>query len=181
MGRLGYYLKVKKQIKTKMSIFDSHPFGPFYDQKSQILILGSFPSPVSRKEGFYYGHKQNRFWKTLASVFKENMPVSIEEKKAFLKRHRIALYDALEGLEIKGASDSTIQNAKPTDLSNIFKNSNIRVVLCNGKTAYKYYLENKKDKLPVILLPSSSSANASYSLEKLIRIWGEAIGKGNEG
>lgn len=162
-------------MKTNISTFHSHPFGPFYDKDSQILILGSFPSPVSREEGFYYGHKQNRFWKVLAGIFQEEAPQTIEEKKTFLKRHRIALYDAIEGLEIQGASDSSIQNAKPTDLSEILKNSQVHIVLCNGKAAYKCYMENKKDELPVALLPSSSSANASFSLEKLIQIWGEII------
>lgn len=168
-----YHLKMKKQVETSMSFFPSHPFAPFYDQDSEILILGSFPSPVSRQEGFYYGHKQNRFWKILAGIFKENIPQTIEEKKTFLTKHRIALYDAIESLEIQGAADSSIQNAKPTDLSNILKKSKIHVVLCNGKSAYRHYMENKKDNLPVVSLPSSSSANASYSLEKLVCLWGE--------
>lgn len=166
---------MKKQVETNVSFFPSHPFGPFYDQDNEILILGSFPSPVSRQEGFYYGHKQNRFWKILAGIFKENIPQTIEEKKTFLTKHGIALYDAIESLEIQGAADSSIQNAKPTDLSNILKKSKIHVVLCNGKSAYKYYMENKKDNLPVIPLPSSSSANASYSLEKLVCVWGETF------
>ena len=100
---------MKKQVETSVSFFPSHPFGPFYDQDSEILILGSFPSPVSRQEGFYYGHKQNRFWKILAGIFKENIPQTIEEKKTFLTKHRIALYDAIESLEIQGAADSSIK------------------------------------------------------------------------
>ena len=98
---------MKKQLETNVSFFPSHPFGPFYEQDSEILI--------------YYGHKQNRFWKILAGIFKENIPQTIEEKKTFLTKHGIALYDAIESLEIQGAADSSIQNAKPTDLSNILK------------------------------------------------------------
>ncbi len=151
--------------------FLSHPFGPFYSKDSKILILGSFPSPKSRESDFYYGHKENRFWKILSFLFDEKLPLSVLEKKEFLKKNKIALYDAIFSLNIKGASDASIRKAKPTNLSVVLDNSEVRHIFCNGKTAYQYCLKSDTKGLPVTLLPSSSSANASYSLDALIKNW----------
>ncbi len=82
----------------------THEFGPFYNDNSEILILGSIPSPKSREQGFYYGHPKNRFW----SVYQEQMPVTIDEKKDFLTKHKIALWDVLESCDIEGAADSIL-------------------------------------------------------------------------
>lgn len=162
----------KGRSNPRIYFSHSHPFSPFYNEDSEILILGSFPSPASRNDGFYYGHKQNRFWKILARIFEEEIPETIEEKKEFLTKHKIALYDAIRELEIVGASDSCIRNAKPTDIASIIKRCpKIKLILCNGKTAYQYYTKNKSENLPANLLPSSSPRNAQFSLEKLIHCW----------
>ena len=151
--------------------FRSHPFGPFCSKDSEILILGSFPSPKSRESNFYYGHKKNRFWKILSSLYKEKLPISISEKKEFLWKNKIALFDAIDSLSIIGASDASIQKARPTNLGDVLENSKVRHIFCNGKIAYEYCLKGDTKGLPITLLPSSSSANASYSLDKLIKNW----------
>lgn len=150
-----------------------HPFPPLYDQNSRILILGSFPSVKSREQCFFYGHPQNRFWKVTAAVFGEAVPESIEEKKLFLFRNRIALWDVIAVCEIRGSADNSIEGAVPNDLSPIFKSANIRKVFTNGKTADRYYRlhDEKKTKIPAICLPSTSPANASWSMERLISAW----------
>ena len=83
-----------------------HTISPVYNEHSRILILGSFPSVKSREAGFFYGHPQNRFWKVLANVFQAEVPGTIEEKKAFLLEHRIAVWDVIGQCEITGSSDS---------------------------------------------------------------------------
>lgn len=149
-----------------------HPFPPVCDERSRVLILGSFPSVASRQVGFYYGNPRNRFWAVLAAVSGESTPVSAEEKTGLLLRRGVALWDAAASCEINGSSDASIKNAVPNDLSPIFDNADIRAVICNGATAGKLV---KKFGLaggrPVIVLPSTSPANASRSLESLTDEW----------
>ena len=150
-----------------------HPIPPFYDKNSNILILGSFPSVKSREQMFFYGHPQNRFWKVVAAVFDQEVPQSIEQKKEFLKRNNIAIWDVIGACEIEGSADSTIKDVTPNDLSQILNTADIKRIFVNGKTAEKYY--NKYTKAVVgceaVCLPSTSPANAAWTLEKLIDAW----------
>ena len=150
-----------------------HPISPLYDENSRVLILGSFPSVKSREQMFFYGHPQNRFWRVLALVFGEDTPLTIEEKRSFVLRHRLALWDVLASCDIEGSADSTIKNAVANDLSEILKNSKVEKIFVNGKTAEKYYIKYTEKKLgrKAICLPSTSPANASFSLEKLKEAW----------
>lgn len=143
-----------------------HTAEPVYDANSLVLLLGTFPSPKSREYGFFYGHPQNRFWRVLAAVFDSPPLATIEEKKAFLLREQIALWDVIASCEIVGASDASIKNAKPTDLSRIHNTANIGAVYTTGTTASKLYHRffDKNN----IMLPSTSPANASMNLSKLI-------------
>lgn len=147
-----------------------HPLEPIYDSKSKILILGSFPSVLSRQKNFYYANYQNRFWKIIASLYNEENPLTKEDKTKLLLNHDIALWDVIHSCTIEGSSDSSISNVKVNDLNIILKNSDVKTIYVNGKTALKYY--NKyiypKTNINAIYLPSTSSANASYSLTKLI-------------
>ena len=157
-----------------------HNIDPVYDKKSEILILGSFPSVKSRQIRFFYGHPQNRFWKIMAAVYEDEVPESIEDKKSFLLRHRVAVWDVIESCEIKGSSDSSISNVKVNDVNRIIKNSRITRIFVNGRTAEKYYKKylEKSAGLKAILLESSSPANARYSLSDLIDDWKEKIKAG---
>lgn len=154
-----------------------HPFLPLYDSESRILILGSLPSVKSREEGFYYGHPRNRFWAMLAGVWKEKMPVTVEEKKQFVLQHHLALYDAIESCDIIGSADSSIRNVKPADLREIMRNARIKKILVNGKTAGKYFCRYQDENYQNLfkVMPSTSPANAAVSLEKLIECWGEEL------
>ena len=150
----------------------SFPFEPFYNTDSSILILGSFPSVKSREIGFYYGHPQNRFWRVLAEVFNEEVPQSIEEKKQFLKKYKIALWDVIDSCEIEGSSDSSIKNAIPSDLHKIVDVCEIKHIYVNGKKAEQLFDKYFKELIHIkTCLPSTSPANAGYSLEKLKEIW----------
>lgn len=150
-----------------------HPFDPIYASTSKILILGSLPSVASREQAFYYGHPRNRFWKVLSAIFQEKVPSTIEEKKAFLMAHDIALWDVIAKCKIQGSSDATIREVEVTDLNQILKQVPIQAVFCNGTTALRYYhkFQEPITHLPAKLLPSTSPANASYSLEALIEKW----------
>ncbi len=150
-----------------------HPIKPLYDKNSIILILGSFPSLKSREQMFFYSHPQNRFWKVLAAVFNSNIPQTVEQKRQFLLSHHIAVWDVIASCEIVGSSDNSIKNVVPNDLTEILSNADIKQIFVNGKTAEKYY--NKYIKVQIdrsaICLPSTSPANAAWSLERLIDDW----------
>ena len=150
-----------------------HSIPPVYSSKSRVLILGSFPSVRSREAGFFYGHPQNRFWRVLASLFGEAVPQSIDEKKAFLQTHGIALWDVIASCEIVGSSDASIRNAVPNDLSTLLETAPIRAVFTNGATAdrlYRKYLYHRTG-IAATCLPSTSPANAAWSQERLQEAW----------
>ncbi|MDO5707556.1 MAG: DNA-deoxyinosine glycosylase [Andreesenia angusta] len=149
--------------------FIAHNFDPVYDQDSKILILGSFPSVISRENQFYYGNPRNRFWKLLAEILEQTVPETIEDKKEFLIRNRIAIYDAAKSCEIIGSSDSSMKSIEPSDLEPILKNSSIEKVFANGKKAHD--IVKKHFDIDIVLLPSTSPANARYNLEQLKDKW----------
>ena len=150
-----------------------HTFAPVYDADSEVLILGTLPSVKSRENHFYYGHKQNRFWKVLAGVLEEPVAGSIEEKKIFLLKHRIALWDVIASCTIEGSSDSTIKNVVPNDLSGILSAADISRIFCNGGASFQYYKKYQEPRTgrAAVRLPSTSPANAAWSLDRLIREW----------
>ena len=151
----------------------THPIPPLFDASSRILILGSFPSVKSREGLFFYHHPQNRFWKVLAGVLEEPVPGSIEEKKIFLLKHRIALWDVIASCTIEGSSDSTIKIVVPNDLSGILSAADISRIFCNGGASFQYYKKYQEPRTgrAAVRLPSTSPANAAWSLDRLIREW----------
>ena len=150
-----------------------HPFPPLYNNNSRILILGSFPSVKSREQNFFYGHPQNRFWKVISAICGTNEPVSVEEKKKLLFENGIALWDVIASCDIVGSSDSSIKNVVANDISEILTNADSREIYVNGKTAEKYYNKYTKNSVSVsaVCLPSTSPANAAWSVERLVDTW----------
>ena len=150
-----------------------HNIPPQYDKNSRILILGSFPSPKSREAQFFYGHPQNRFWKVMARLYGRPDFQSIEEKRAFLIANRIAMWDSIYECDIYGASDASIRNAVPTDLSRIIECADIVQIFTNGKASGRVFDKYQSKALgrTSITLPSTSPANAAWSLDRLIDAW----------
>lgn len=155
----------------------THEIAPVFDDKSHILILGSFPSVKSREGCFFYHHPQNRFWKVISAITNEPLPETIGEKKTMLLKHGIAVWDVIASCDIYGSSDSSIKNVVPNDISIILKNAPIESIYSNGTTSYNLYKKYllKTTGIESVKLPSTSPANAAFSLEKLIQIWGENI------
>ena len=161
----------KEQTYTHVS----HDFEPVFDENSKVLILGTFPSVKSRENQFYYGHPQNRFWKVIAGLTESEVPQTNEEKKKLLLEHGIAIWDVIESCDIIGSSDSSIKNVVPADIERVVANSKIQNIYANGGTAKKLYekYSQKKTGREIIGLPSTSPANAAYSLERLLECWQE--------
>ena len=150
-----------------------HPFGPLFGPESRTLILGSFPSVKSREQSFFYGHPQNRFWKVIAALFGERVPETIPEKKTLILSHGLALWDTIASCVITGSSDASIREVRPNDLRIILDHCPIARICCNGRKSYELY---EKYILPetgrkAVCLPSTSPANAQWSLDKLTEAW----------
>ncbi len=154
-----------------------HEFGPVYNEASEILILGSFPSVKSREQGFYYGHPQNRFWKVLSAVLEWKEPKTIEEKRSMLLTNHIALWDVIDSCDIIGSSDSSIRNAAPTDIPWLLTQTQISRIYTNGQTAGRLYQKLLQDQtgIETIILPSTSPANAAWSFKQLTEVYREQI------
>ncbi|MGM9612518.1 MAG: DNA-deoxyinosine glycosylase [Butyricicoccus sp.] len=146
-----------------------HTFGPLYDEHSRVLILGSIPSPKSREVNFFYGHPQNRFWPVLAAVLGEPKPETIDQKRAMVLRHGIAMWDTLASCEIRGASDAAIRNPVPNDIAALLKKTGIHTIFCTGAASHKLYTKlcQPQTGLPAVKLPSTSPANAAWSFARL--------------
>lgn len=150
-----------------------HNIAPVYDEDSRILILGSFPSVKSREARFFYGHPQNRFWKVMAAELECPVPETVEEKREMLLSRHVAVWDVIASCEIRGSSDASIGQVVPNDLSPILKTADIRAIYSNGTKSWELY---RRYLYPVTgresrKLPSTSPANASCSLERLIGEW----------
>ena len=154
-----------------------HPFPPTWDENSEVLILGSFPSVKSREMAYFYGHPQNRFWKVIAAIFGQPVPENIPEKKKLILDNGLALWDSVASCEITGSSDASIRNVKANDLSVILDHCPIEKIFCNGRTSHDYYtrLILPATGREAVCLPSTSPANAQWSLERLTEAWGKAL------
>lgn len=145
-----------------------HNLSPVYDANSKVLILGSIPSIKSREQGFYYAHPKNRFWQTLEKVFEEEIGNTTSERKNFVLKHNIALFDVIKSCDINSSSDSSIKNIVPNNISKILKESKIEVIFTTGRKAYDLY--NKyifpKIKIEARYLPSTSPANCPKGIEE---------------
>ncbi len=151
-------------------------FAPIIDKNSKILILGSMPGRKSLAMQEYYAHPQNRFWKLLAQLFKEDVPADYSAKKALLARHHIALWDTLAFCEREGSLDSDIKNEQPNAILELLaQQQNICAIFCNGGKAAaafkKYFAKNLPRKLTIYYLHSTSPANARMRLEDLREEW----------
>ncbi len=152
----------------------THTFEAVYNDKSKILILGTFPSVKSRENAFYYGHPQNRFWKVMAELTKEEIPKTIDEKKKLILKHGIAIWDVIYSCQIEGSSDSSIREVVPNDIASVLKNSMIERIYGNGDKACQLYQKFCREQtgMDIIKLPSTSPANAAYSMDRLMESWG---------
>lgn len=151
-----------------------HPLPPVVDAGSRVLLLGTMPSPQSREQGFHYGNPHNRFWRVVAGLWDEEVPPTIEGKRALILRHHLALDDVLLGCTIEGASDASIRDPEPNDLSRVLKVAPIERIFCTGSASarlYARYVEPLTG-IPATKLPSTSPANARWHLDALVEAYG---------
>ncbi len=167
---MGWNMKYEREKESPGLL---HPFAPVFDARSCALVLGSFPSVKSRENAFYYGHPQNRFWRLLAKLFSGDVPQTIAEKTEFLLLRRIALWDMVEACTITGSADSTLSAQRLNDVPALLRETGIRHVFANGLTAGKLYRTHleKTSGVPILVLPSTSPANAAWSMDRLTVAW----------
>ena len=154
-------------------------FAPICGNTAKALILGSFPSPKSREQGFYYGHPQNRFWRLLALLTGAPEPKTIAEKTALILQNDLALWDTVQSCEIRGASDASMRHVQPNDVAALVRRLGVQAVFCNGAASGRVYAKYAQAAagIPAVVLPSTSPANAAWSMERLQQAWGSELGK----
>ncbi len=172
-----YKIKCKRYNKSGDNMRVYHNFKPVINENSKILILGSFPSVKSRENNFYYGNSQNRFWKIVSNIFNESLPETIEDKINLILNNNLALWDVLASCNIHASEDSSIKNEEVNDIAKLINIYNIKVIVFNGNTAYKFYKKYFKNikNVKELVLPSTSPANAKFCYNKLLEIWKESI------
>ncbi|WP_223849826.1 uracil-DNA glycosylase family protein [Bifidobacterium vespertilionis] len=177
-----------------------HEFGPVWDGHSQVLVLGSMPSPKSREAAFYYMHRFNRFWPVMAAIFGDDscLPPGgsartcatwpstadgladlVAARRAFALRHHLALWDVIASCDITGASDASIRNTVPNDIPSIVRGSGVTHIFTTGQKAAQLYrrlvapmmASAGLDGVAMTALPSTSPANAGMSLDRLIEAY----------
>lgn len=153
-------------------------FEPVFGPASRALILGSWPSPESWRQGFYYGHPRNRFWPLLARLCGAETPQTVEQKRALILQNGLALWDVLESCTVTGASDASIKDPVPVDLAALLEKAPVEAVFCNGAAAFRLYEKMLRPVcgIAAVRLPSTSPANAAFGMEKLAAAWGAALG-----
>jgi len=153
-------------------------FDPISDENTSILILGTMPGDKSLELNEYYGHSRNRFWKIIATITKNNLPVNYEEKKELLLRTKIGVWDVAHQATRKGSLDSAIEEETPNDLEAfISEYPKLKVIGFNGAKAAtlfdKYFTRNKNIKY--VALPSTSPANARINFEDICEAWAQIL------
>lgn len=154
-----------------------HPVEALFDENSEVLILGTFPSVKSREDKFFYAHPQNRFWRLMARLCDSAVPETIEEKKHLILDNHFALWDVIHSCDVEGSADSSIKNVVLNDISEILQNSKVSRIFVNGRKAeslYKKYIEPNTG-IKAVCLPSTSPANANWSEDRLAEYWKQQI------
>ena len=152
---------------------------PLFGENPQVLILGSFPSVISIDKNEYYGNKNNQFWRIMEVVAGVDNSLSYKDKILSFYKKGIALWDVASGCKREGSSDSTIKNAVINDIPLfLHENNTIKAIILNGKSgAGRLFQKEFRDfnkifpEIDLIILPSTSSANALYRPEEKIEQW----------
>ena len=149
-------------------------FPPIINNESKILILGSIPGVKSLEMQQYYAHPQNKFWKIIFELFNEKFTTDYDERIKILEKYHVALWDVIDTCERKGSLDSEIRNEEANKIEELLQNfPNIKAIFCNGQKSHKNLQKilGKKFRLPIIVLPSTSPANAGLSYFDKLKSW----------
>ena len=153
-------------------------FGPVAREDARVLILGSMPSEASLRQGFYYGHPRNAFWRILSEIYGCPLPETIDDKRALLMARRIALWDALCACEREGSLDSAIRKPELNDFAALFERCpRIGRVLFNGGTAHRLFMKRGAALLSGRQWRVMPSTSPAYTLpyEKKLAQWRQAL------
>lgn len=152
---------------------------PVFDAQARLLVLGSFPGAASLQAAQYYAHPRNGFWPVMGALLGEPDLIArpYDQRLQALRRHRVALWDAVATCRREGSLDTAIEAAEPSDLRDlIVRLPRLGAIACNGALAHRQTLRALGDSaLPVLRLPSTSPAHAGLSLAAKTDAWRSAL------
>ena len=150
---------------------------PLVGPNCRVLILGSFPSAASLAAQQYYAHPQNRFWPIIEQVTGLRLcGEPYDERVARVVAAGIAIWDTYGACEREGSLDSAIRNAEFNDFAGLLGAApGIRRACFNGAAAARAVRHLSALGLATIVLPSTSPANASQSMELKLERWRVAL------
>lgn len=167
-----------KVVSTPITTHSKKSFEPISNTDTTILILGTIPADKSLELGEYYGHSRNRFWKIIATITNNDLPLTYSNKKELLLKSKIGIWDVAHKANRKGSLDSAIEDEELNDLDNfITKHKNLKVIGFNGtksQALFDKYFDRQSD-LKYISLPSTSPANTGIDFENICKQWRQLL------
>lgn len=151
--------------------------GPVIGPSARLIVLGSFPGAASLRAQQYYGHPRNHFWPLLSKLWDTDLSaLDYAGRLAALHRHGVGLWDVYASCRREGSLDSAIEEAVLNDLPSLLERApDLRAIAHNGGESARSMRITRQLGLPVVRLPSTSPANASWSFERKLAAWREVF------
>lgn len=149
-------------------------FPPIVSPSPRTLILGSLPGDLSLLQQEYYAHPQNRFWKVIFRLFEKDYNINYHNRTQLILEHQLALWDICQSAVRRGSMDTDIREALPNRIDELLESKpSILTIVFNGKKTEQLYKKHFPywQHIQYHTLPSTSPANAQFTLEKLVEAW----------
>jgi hypoxanthine-DNA glycosylase len=154
-----------------------HGLPPVAGPRTRLLVLGSFPGVASLAAQQYYGHPRNHFWPIVGALF--GQPLSdwpYARRVSFVQRRGLGLWDVYARCRRPGSLDADISDAELNDLPALVAQlPKLALIVHNGGESARTMRITRALGLPVLQLPSTSPANASWSFERKRAAWQAAF------
>jgi hypoxanthine-DNA glycosylase len=154
-----------------------HGLAPQVARDTRLVVLGSFPSAASLAAGQYYAHPRNDFWRLLGAIWSVDLvALPYRRRLAVLREHGLGLWDVYAACRREGSLDSAIEDAQLNDLASLQRRApQLRAIAHNGGESARSMRITTALGVPVLRLPSTSPANASWSFERKLQAWRAAF------
>ena len=150
---------------------------PVIGRATRLVVLGSFPGVASLHAGQYYAHPRNHFWPILSALWGEDLrAMSYPQRLDVMLKRGLGVWDVYRSCKRSGSLDSAIEDPQPNDLASLRRRApQLQAVAHNGGESARSMRITRTLGVPVLRLPSTSPANASWSFERKLAAWRKAF------